>query len=78
MRNNKKFLIVCVFCITAVIIFSLVSCGGSASQSTKTIQVSSSTVTSNPNQVICKNNKFQPDILTVKVGTTVTWINQDS
>jgi plastocyanin len=28
-------------------------------------------------QVICKNNKFIPDTLTVKTGTTVTWVNQD-
>jgi plastocyanin len=33
--------------------------------------------TADSTQVICKNNKFIPDTLTVKVGTTVTWINQD-
>lgn len=35
------------------------------------------TSTTDLNQVICKNNRFQPDTLTVRVGTTVTWINQD-
>jgi len=25
-----------------------------------------------------EQNRFQPDTLTVKAGTTVTWINQDS
>lgn len=32
---------------------------------------------SNQVQVICKNNRFNPESLTVKIGTTVTWTNQD-
>ena len=35
------------------------------------------TTAANTSQVICKNNKFVPDSLTVKTGTTVTWVNQD-
>jgi plastocyanin len=38
---------------------------------------SAATIAGNSVQVICKNNKFQPDSLTIKVGTTVTWVNQD-
>jgi len=38
---------------------------------------SATTIAGNSVQVICKNNKFQPDSLTVKAGTTVTWVNQD-
>ena len=32
---------------------------------------------SSPNQVIMENFSFQPGTLTVKAGTTVTWINHD-
>lgn len=31
-----------------------------------------------PNTVIIQNFAFNPDTLTVKVGTTVTWINQET
>ena len=31
-----------------------------------------------PNTVIIQNFAFNPDTLTVPVGTTVTWINQES
>ena len=77
MINNKKFFIPAVFILAAIIILSLAGCGGNA-QSAKTTQASSGTTSLDPNQVICKNNKFTPDTLTVKVGTTVTWVNQDS
>lgn len=33
---------------------------------------------SNPNQVIVSDFAFSPVTLTVKVGTEVTWVNQDS
>ena len=32
---------------------------------------------STPNQVIVENFSFQPGTLTVKAGTTVTWVNHD-
>lgn len=31
-----------------------------------------------PNTVVIQNFAFSPNTITVKVGTTVTWINQDS
>ena len=33
--------------------------------------------TPTPNQVIIENFSFQPGTLTVKAGTTVTWVNHD-
>jgi plastocyanin len=33
--------------------------------------------TSAPNEVVIENFSFQPGTLTVKVGTTVTWVNHD-
>ena len=32
---------------------------------------------SSPNQVVVENFSFQPGTLTVKAGTTVTWVNHD-
>ena len=32
---------------------------------------------SSPNQVVVENFSFQPGTLTVKTGTTVTWVNHD-
>jgi plastocyanin len=32
---------------------------------------------STPNQIMVENFSFQPGTLTVKVGTTVTWVNHD-
>ena len=33
--------------------------------------------TSAPNEVVVENFSFQPGTLTVKAGTTVTWVNRD-
>jgi plastocyanin len=33
---------------------------------------------SNPDQVVVENFSFQPGTLTVKPGTTVTWVNHDN
>lgn len=35
-------------------------------------------VATEPNTVLIKNFSFDPGILRVKVGTTVTWINEDT
>jgi plastocyanin len=43
----------------------------------ETSAATAETKTADSTQVICKNNKFIPDTLTVKAGTTVTWVNQD-
>ena len=32
---------------------------------------------SSPNQVVVENFSFQPGTLTIKAGTTVTWVNHD-
>jgi plastocyanin len=77
-KKNKKIFIIAAFCLTAIAIFSLASCTVQDKSSATTKQDSSSVSESNPNQVICKNNKFNPDTLTIKVGTTVVWVNQDS
>jgi plastocyanin len=71
MKRNSSIL--CFIIIAALVIFSIALAGCASAAKT----TSAETTAASPNQVICKNNKFNPDALTVKVGTTVTWINQD-
>jgi len=78
MKKNKKIFIVAAFCLAIILLFSLAACTAQNKSSATTGQASSNTEGANPNQVICKNNRFSPDSLTIKVGTTVTWINEDS
>ncbi|HET6977027.1 MAG TPA: cupredoxin family copper-binding protein [Pyrinomonadaceae bacterium] len=33
--------------------------------------------TANPNEIVIQNFSFEPSTLTVKPGTTVTWVNRD-
>ena len=33
--------------------------------------------TANPNEIVIENFSFEPATLTVKAGTTVTWVNHD-
>jgi plastocyanin len=52
--------------------FSLLAgCGGSSSPGT------TAGAAGNPLQIIMSNLSYQPQQLTVKVGDTVTWVNQD-
>jgi plastocyanin len=34
-------------------------------------------VSANPNEIVIANFSFEPATLTVKAGTTVTWVNHD-
>jgi manganese oxidase len=72
-RNNLLIYLLLVMALL-IIALPLAGCAGSVSTAGTTAK---ETTTANSNQVICKNNKFVPDTLTVKVGTTVTWVNQD-
>jgi len=76
-RNNLLMYVLLVMAIL-IIALPLAGCTGSGkSTNTTSAATAAGTTTANSNQVICKNNKFVPDTLTVKVGTTVTWVNQD-
>jgi len=39
--------------------------------------VTARTAGTNPNEIVIENFSFEPATLTVKVGTTVTWVNKD-
>ena len=41
------------------------------------VAVTGRTPVTNPNEVVIANFSFEPATLTVKAGTTVTWVNQD-
>jgi plastocyanin len=56
-------------CLTAA------ACGGSSHKGSSSTTVASGTST---NQVMIKNFAFVPKTITVKVGTTVTWTNEDN
>ncbi|MDQ6840532.1 MAG: plastocyanin/azurin family copper-binding protein [Actinomycetota bacterium] len=53
----------------------LVAACGSA---TKAVSPSVASSASGGNSVMIKNFSFEPQALTVKVGTTITWTNEDS
>jgi len=41
------------------------------------VAFTSRTPSANPNEIVIANFSFEPTTLTVKAGTTVTWINHD-
>ncbi len=51
----------------------LTGCGGSSASAT-----TGSTAAGNGPQVIMTNRSYNPQEITVKVGDTVTWVNQDA
>jgi len=56
----------------------LVGCGGSAGTTTTSGGGSTTTAAPGGSQVTIQNFAFSPAELTVPVGTTVTWTNDDS
>ncbi len=68
----------------SIAVFALASKNGSTDPSTQSSQSEnmpsegqSGSETSQGNEVIMKNLSFGPSKITVKKGTTVTWVNQD-
>jgi len=85
MKEYKKIFIIVTFCLSAIVIFSLTACTSQGQVSSTTVAditaaettAITETTAANSVEVICKNNRFQPNTLTINVGTTVTWVNQD-
>jgi manganese oxidase len=80
MKRNNLLIYLLLVMTLLIIALPLAGCAGSGKSMAEMTNAAAiaGTTTANSNQVICKNNKFVPDTLTVKVGTTVTWVNQDS
>jgi plastocyanin len=90
-RNNLSmyFLITAALLVAAIVLAGCASTGNSANTATAETTMAvmttaaagettaADTSAANSSQVICKNNKFDPSTLTVKAGTTVTWVNKD-
>lgn len=55
-----------------LLVASAAACGSSGQPS------SSATSRVPPNEVVIKNFAFVPQTITVKAGTTVTWVNEDA
>ena len=60
---------------------ALAACGGDGGTTTTAASATTTTIGgsgSTPVQVAMKNTSFDPATVTIKVGDTVTWTNQDS
>jgi plastocyanin len=66
--------------VIAALILSLSACNGfpfrTQPQGTETVTVTAEVISGRTN-VILQDNAFHPQQLTVKVGTTITWVNKD-
>ena len=59
-------------------VFFLGGCGNQASKQTPPPQIPNQPEQTSGSTVTIKNFSFSPGTLTVKVGTTVAWVNEDS
>lgn len=73
----KKPLLVAVVAAVVVVAAIIAIAASSARHGTSTMQMSSTAATAS-NQVSIKDYMFTPAVIKVKVGTTVTWTNQDA
>jgi plastocyanin len=82
MKRNNFLIFLVVIIVLSIITIAFTGCSGSTGSSTESTQVSresGGSMESVPkNTIIIKDNAFLPMLLGVKVGDTITWINQDS
>jgi plastocyanin len=72
--------------IILLVALPLIGCAGNATGTTTMAEMTTSAIvgettsgnTGAKNEVLIESNTFKPDSLTIKVGDTVTWINNDS
>jgi plastocyanin len=69
--------------VSLVLLIAMVGCGSTAAGGTTSTTQTGPTSTgagqgTGTVEVVMKNIKFVPDTVTIKVGQTVTWVNQDS
>lgn len=79
MKNKKinRWLVA----VIGLFILSLSGCGGGAQTSSSAASSSQGSTSSSQvaeNTIIIKDFSFSPKVMTIKKGTTVTWINNDS
>ena len=71
-RSRLKFALILTFAICAVAVASHESHMNMKMHATR-----ANTASANPNEIVIANFSFEPATLTVKAGTTVTWVNHD-
>ncbi|HVZ58847.1 MAG TPA: cupredoxin family copper-binding protein [Patescibacteria group bacterium] len=76
--DDHSFLIIIGGGFLVIVIVGMLLFGNSFTSKATSPTQPSPTVTQSQNTVAIKNFAFGPGTLTVKVGTTVTWDNQDS
>lgn len=78
-RNYLRYLLV--FITLSIAALALAGCTSSGSTATTATTATAATTAGGAgakNEISIQGNAFNPDSLTVKVGETVTWINNDS
>ena len=88
MKRNKIIMYLMLVMALLIMALPLAGCGGSGSTASTTMAEMTTTAaagdttaavtTSAKNEISIKGNAFSPDNLSIKVGDTVTWINNDS
>jgi plastocyanin len=82
-RNNLSMYLLIVAAIS-ILVLSLAGCASAGSTAATTakeitaVAASATTTAAVKNEISIKANAFSPDNLNIKVGDTVTWINNDS
>ena len=86
MNRNKMIMYVLLVMALLIIALPLASCAGSGSTAGTTAKETTAATAAATtaggavakNEISIKGNAFNPDNLSIKVGDTVTWINNDS
>ena len=59
------------------LILTLAICAVALASHEPHVKMHANTVSTNSNEIVIANFSFEPATLTVKAGTTVTWVNHD-
>lgn len=78
MKRNNLIIFLFVIIVLSIITIALAGCAGSTSGGANRTQGNQSMESVPKNTIIIKDNAFDPILLGIKVGDTITWINKDS
>jgi len=81
MKRNNLLIYLLLVVALLIIVLPLAGCAGSGTAGTTAKETNAATSTETnaaKNEISIQGNAFNPDNLSIKVGDTVTWINNDS
>jgi plastocyanin len=79
MKRNNLLTFVFIIIVLLITILALAGCGSSTGSATSESRASGANLeTAAKNEIIIKNNAFDPFVLAAKVGDTITWVNEDA